>query len=362
MSRVFQRDGSWWIDFKNAQGVRHRRKIGPTKRVAQEVLNDALGKVARRQHLGLIEDSAINFADFSEVWWQRVSASLKPRTQERWRGIIDYHLKPAFPGALRAITSAQAEAYVSKRIAQHSAASTINREITVLKHMLSRAVRWEYLSANQLAGLKPLREPSGRTRFLNLEEIELLLAACEESKSPCLRSFVLVALNTGMRRNEILGLARKSIDWTSRVATLADTKNGEARHVYLNDAAVEALRALPRRLDSPHLFAMGPNQATMLFHRAVSRAGIEDFRLHDLRHTFASYQAMSGVAARGLQSLLGHKDPRMTMRYSHLSEAYLRAAVNGVQLGRGGQPALSGIKDGTYLAPEGEAPRVAAPK
>jgi site-specific recombinase XerD len=107
---------------------------------------------------------------------------------------------------------------------------------------------------------------------------------------------------------------------------------------------------------------MGPNQATMLFHHAVSRAGIEDFRLHDLRHTFASYQAMSGVAARGLQSLLGHKDPCMTMRYSHLSEAYLRAAVNGVQLGRGGQPAPTGIKDGTYLAPEGEAPKAAAPK
>ncbi len=348
MSRVFQRDGTWWIDFQDAQGIRHRKKIGPNRRIAQEVLNDALGKVARRQHLGVIDDSAISFAEFADLWWQRVVGTLRPRTQERWRGIVDQHLKQAFPGALRVIARAQAESYVSQRIQQGAAASTVNREMTVLKHMLARAVSWEYLGTNRVAGLKPLREPSGRTRFLSLEEIERLLAACEDSTSPCLRSFVVVALNTGMRRNEILGLTRRSVDWANRVATLVDTKNGEARYVYLNDAALEALRSLPPRLDTTRLFPIGPNQATMLFHRAVKRAGIEDFRLHDLRHTFASYQAMSGVAARGLQSLLGHKDPRMTMRYSHLSEAYLRAAVNGVQLGRSGQPSPAGARVGIW--------------
>ncbi len=140
------------------------------------------------------------------------------------------------------IARAQAESYVSQRIQQGAAASTVNREMTVLKHMLARAVSWEYLGTNRVAGLKPLREPSGRTRFLSLEEIERLLAACEDSISPCLRSFVVVALNTGMRRNEILELTRRSVDWVNRVATLADTKNGEARYVYLNDAALEALR------------------------------------------------------------------------------------------------------------------------
>lgn len=84
MSRVFKRDGTWWIDFKDVQGVRRRKKIGPNRRVAQEILNDALGKVARRQHLGVIDDSAISFEDFAEVWWERVSIALRPRTQERW--------------------------------------------------------------------------------------------------------------------------------------------------------------------------------------------------------------------------------------------------------------------------------------
>ncbi|MGA2458359.1 MAG: tyrosine-type recombinase/integrase [Terriglobales bacterium] len=375
MSRVFQRDGGrdWWVDFKDARGIRRRRKIGPSKRVAQEVLDGLLGNVARRVHLGVIEDSAISFADFAKIWSERVTPMLKPRSRERWFGILNKYLVPAFPGALRAITAADAEAYLrlrrtpekcprcggkgtvstgrrnerealacprckgAKEIAPSP--STLNREVTVLKHMMRRAVVWEYLSRNPfldsqggvLAGLKALREPGGRTRFLNLDEIDRLLAACEPV--PYLKAFATVALNTGMRRNEILSLTRKSIDWQNRTVLLTETKNGEPRQVYLNDAALEALKALPPRIDG-RLFPLHANQVSVAFMRAVRRAGIEDFRLHDCRHTFASYQAMAGIQARGLQTLLGHRDGRMTARYSHLSDAYLKAAVDGVVLGR----------------------------
>ncbi len=85
----------------------------------------------------------------------------------------------------------------------------------------------------------------------------------------------------------------------------------------------------------------------MAFRRAARRAGITDFRLHDLRHTFASYQAMAGVQTRGIQALLGHKDNRMTTRYSHLADAYLRDAVNRVNIG---SQESNDQKDGTYLA------------
>jgi integrase len=375
MSRVFQRTGGrdWWIDFKDARGIRRRRMIGPSKRVAQEVLDGLLGNVARRVHLGVIEDSAISFADFARVWRERVTPMLKPRSRERWFGILDKYLIPAFPGALRAITAADAEAYLRQRRTPEKcprcdgkgkvstgrqnereslacprckgareiapSPSTLNREVTVLKHITRRAVVWEYLSRNPfldsqggvLAGLKALREPGGRTRFLNLDEIDRLLATCEPV--PYLKAFATVALNTGMRRNEILSLTRKSIDWQNRTAALTETKNGEARQVYLNDVALEALKALPPRIEG-RLFPLHANQVSVAFMRAVRRAGIEDFRLHDCRHTFASYQAMAGIQARGLQTLLGHRDGRMTARYSHLSDAYLKAAVDGVVLGR----------------------------
>jgi integrase len=373
MSKVFERQNAWWIDFKDARGIRRRRKIGPSKRVAKEVLDGLLGNVARRVHLGVIEDSAISFADFAKIWRERVTPMLKPRSRERWFGILNKYLVPAFPGTLRTITAADAEAYLRQRRTpekcprcegngtvstgrryQREASvcprckgakeiapspSTLNRETTVLKHIMRRAVTWEYLSRNPfldsqggvLSGLKALREPGGRTRFLNLDEIDRLLAACEPTLY--LKAFAIVALNTGMRRNEILSLTRRSIDWQNRTAALTETKNGEPRQVYLNDAALEALKALPQRIDG-RLFPLHANQVSVAFMRAVRRAGIEDFRLHDCRHTFASYQAMAGIQARGLQTLLGHRDGRMTARYSHLSDAYLKAAVDGVLLGR----------------------------
>lgn len=85
MSRVYERKkGEWWIDFKDARGIRRRKKVGPSKRVAREVLDGLLGNVARRVHLGVIEDSAISFPDFAKIWRDRITPTLKSRTRERW--------------------------------------------------------------------------------------------------------------------------------------------------------------------------------------------------------------------------------------------------------------------------------------
>ncbi len=380
MSRVFRNKGSWWIDFKDAAGARRRKKIpGADKRLAREVLNSYLGKVARQEHLGVLDDSPISFADFAKEWRRRVTPTLKPGTQERWFGILEKHLKPAFPGALRAITQADVESYIARRLEEatvdkvrviggresnrrrmrRARPATVNRELAVIKHMMRRAVDWRYVAENRVAKIKPLKEAPGRTRFLSLEEIGRLLEACDAEAliSPLarvyLKPFVLLALNSGMRRNEILGLTRRAIDWQNRMVTLEATKNGDIRHVYLNDTAAEALRSLPARIDTDRLFPFKPSQVSMAFRRAVKRAKIADFRLHDARHTFASYQAMAGVQGRGLQELLGHKDGRMTMRYSHLADTYLRAAVNKVNLGGADATAaaLSGATSDADLAP-----------
>ena len=196
---------------------------------------------------------------------------------------------------------------------------------------------------------------SGRTRFLTPEEIERLLGSfpteqdCSLLVRVYLKPFLLLAFNTGMRRSEILGLTRRSVDWDNRMVTLEETKNGQKRHVFLNEAALAALRSLPPRLDSPRLFPFKRAAVTMALRRILKRAGIEDFRLHDARHTFASYQAMAGLQPRALQELLGHKDARMTMRYSHLANAYLRAAVDHVVIGATKRE--TDTENGTHLAP-----------
>jgi integrase len=220
----------------------------------------------------------------------------------------------------------------------------------VLKHILRRAYLWKdadgdrYLRHYPLQDLKRLKEPKGRVRFLVDDELPRLLGACADSRSPYLTPFMLVSINTGMRRGEILHLERKDINWTRRTANLRETKNGESRIVHLNDSAIEALRSLPVRIDG-RLFPFADDAViSRSFRRACARAAVHDFRLHDLRHHFASAQAMVGTSTRILQALLGHKDSRMTMRYSHLSENTLEQAVNKINIGPASGPIPNAVK------------------
>ena len=191
------------------------------------------------------------------------------------------------------------------------------------------------------------KEPPGRIRYLTLEEYDRLLIALDPEtlrENPYnagrdfsqllnvyLRPIVLVALHSGLRRSEILSLRRQSIDWQNRRIIVEHTKNGERRIIPMNGTLYETLRRLPARLDSDSLFpGVKPNIVTLAFRRAVKRAKIVDFRFHDLRHSFASHLTMGGANLRAIQTLLGHKDLRMTMRYSHLSPEHLQGAVKAL--------------------------------
>ena len=340
MARVYKRDGTYWIDFNDTSGRRRRINTKITdKRVATEILNDKLTKVVKREHLGVIDDSTTSFSDFADLWLKRVSPSLRPRTKAHWEEILKKHLKPEFTCALRVVTLGDVEAYAARRVQNGAAPATVNNSLTVLRHMMRRAVAWELLGKNPLEKLRLLREPAGRTRFLREEEITTLLASFPRPSdtSPLVRHYlkplVMLAMNTGARRSELLSLERKDIDWQNAIATLELTKNGDKRHLFLNATSLEALRALPPRVDTPKLFPFDERAVSVAFGRVVRRAGLADLRLHDLRHSFASYQAMSGLSPRALQELLGHKDARMTMRYSHLSAEFLQQAVNRVEIG-----------------------------
>jgi integrase len=353
MSRVFERKkGEWWIDFKDAQGKRRRIKIAPNKRIAKEALDNYLGKVARRVHLGVVDDSEIGFGDFMKIWWERIGPDLAISTRERWTRIVEGTLKPFFAGTqLRAVNAAKLMDFIATRRDAGAKPGTINLEASLVKNALKRAVAWEFLSVNPLMDrtgdcvVKPLKAPPARCRYASPDEVNRLLSACVGDRY--LHAFVVVALNSGMRRSEILLLSRNSIDWTHGTATLAVTKNGESAHVALNAAAMEALRGLPTPLyETGRLFPFEPRQMTMRFSRAARVAGVQNFRLHDTRHTFASYHAMAGTPTRGLQELLRHKSASMTARYSHLSPGYLRQQVERVSFGQ------SAENSGTYLAPD----------
>jgi integrase len=164
-----------------------------------------------------------------------------------------------------------------------------------------------------------------RVRFLSDDERTALLAQCKASPSPDLYAFVLFCLTTGCRKGEAAGLLWCNVDLKRRWAVFPTTKNGTARGVPIT-ASVVAL--LSKRERSNEL--VFPTDVTAAWETAVAKAGIADFRFHDLRHTAGSTLTMSGANAVEVATLLGHKTLDMVKRYSHLSSAHTTALVDRV--------------------------------
>ena len=195
--------------------------------------------------------------------------------------------------------------------------------------MLNRAVDWGLLEQSPLKGLKFLREPAGRQRYLSLEECERLIQACI---SPRVRTVLTIALHTGMRQGEILSLRRRDLDFGSGLILIPDSKNGEPRHIPMDSTVASLLADCLQHPTSELVFANKAGGRFLEirggFQNACERAGIADLHFHDLRHTFASHWMMAGGDLYILKNLLGHKTIVMTQRYAHLSPEFKRTAVN----------------------------------
>ncbi len=211
-------------------------------------------------------------------------------------------------------------------------ASSNNKVTNLIKHMFRKAVEWDMVEEETLKRIrrvKPLKDNSKRLKYLSKEEIQALLNHCTGNT----KAIVITALNTGMRKGEILSLKWDNIDLKHGFILLDKTKNGERREIPINDTLRHTLQGLTRRFDIPYVFydpATGkPYQdIKRSFNTAVRRAGIKDFHLHDLRHTFASHLVMAGVDITTVSRLLGHKSLTMTLRYSHLAPEHMSKAVD----------------------------------
>ena len=206
----------------------------------------------------------------------------------------------------------------------------VNRTMAALSSALSFAVKeLEWLEENPMKRVRKFAESRGRVRYLSEDELPELLKACKASKNADLPLAVMLALSTGARQAEIMGLSWKQIDLKARTAQLVDTKNGERRTLPIVGEALELLkeRGKVRKIDDDRVFPAGrrSKKADAVvdlrkpWEAALKAAKIEDFHWHDLRHTCASYMAMSGISQIEMAKLLGHKTLAMTMRYSHLS-------------------------------------------
>ncbi|MBT8091035.1 MAG: site-specific integrase [Gammaproteobacteria bacterium] len=230
---------------------------------------------------------------------------------------------------------------IRDEMASDRAPGTVNRYLATLRHAWGIAeVDWEWATFNPLKKIK-LPEPRGRNRFLSHDEIKALLKTTGESAHPLLHPLVLVALTTGARRGEIMGLRWGDVDLSNRRVLLRETKNTDERVLALVPQVVDELRKLQKvwRIDDDRVFA-NPNghkkrtysNIEAAWKKARAEVGIKDFRFHDLRHTHASHMAMNGKTLREIAEALGHRTLAMVRRYSHLTDAHVHSVMEETAL------------------------------
>jgi integrase len=225
--------------------------------------------------------------------------------------------------------------------------ATVNREISCLHHLFSKGAEWELLEQNPFGRGKSLlmKENNQRLRFLSQEELKKLLAVSPDH----LQEIIICAVNTGMRRGEMLSLKWEQIH--NGFIYLQKTKTNEPRQIPINDTLVELFKMIKKQNPgSAYVFAYRTskkdktkasenlkvvkfnntpmNNIKHSFVTAVKKSKIEHCRMHDMRHTFASHLLMNGASLKDVQELLGHKTIEMTLRYAHLSQAHKKNAVN----------------------------------
>ncbi len=290
--------------------------------------------MAEGKFLDVVKKEQVTFEDFAQEYLDIYSKHHKKSwiTDEFRLKDLGEFFKGKF---LYEITAKDIERFKIERLKQTIgetdktiSPSTVNRELGTLRGMFNKAVSWGKLQTSPMKSVQFLREPPGRLRFLETEEISTLISNCSSQ----LRSIVVLALFTGMRRGEIFGLKWRDFDFKRRIITLSDTKNGQKREVPMSETVNNAILQIREHPDSPYVFCNGQGRSRQdirqSFSTALKKSGITNLHFHDLRHTFASQLVMSGVDLNTVRELLGHKDIAMTLRYSHLAPRHKQHAVD----------------------------------
>ncbi len=330
---LYRRGNVWWIRYAGIDGRIVRESSGSTRfRDAEALLiqrrNDI--KEGKQPEVKRISNHTFNeLAEHYGKWAER------QRCYRSKRGFIN-QLGEAFGNLpLRRFSSMLVEQFQTERTQKGNKPATVNRLVATLKHMFSKAVEWDMVEEQTLKRIrkaKLLEENNRRLRYLSKEECHALIDSCDKH----LRPIVVCALNTGMRKAEVLNLRREeNLDLKHGAhgfILLTNTKNGERREIPINKTLRETLDGLIPRLDVPYVFydpATGKpyKDIKRSFNTACRRANIKNFTFHDLRHTFASHLVMAGWDLTTVKELLGHKTLTMTLRYAHLAPAHKAKAV-----------------------------------
>jgi integrase len=327
---IYRRGQVWWMSF-TYKGKKYRESTETRdKKLAQRIYDKIKGEIAEGKWFERLPGEEKTFREMMEKYLNEYAS--KKVSAKSFQGYAKKPILYLGDYLLCEITPKIINEFKIKRVSEGVKPATVNRELATMKKAFNLAVKeWEWVRENPVLKVSMEKEENQRDRWLTLEEEERLLKVCPD----WLRELVIFALNTGMRLGEILSLEWKGVDLFRKTITIFKSKNKELRTIPINGIIFEILRNKSKVKSIKTNFVFYTPSHTMYlktsvdhaFKKALEKAGIENFRWHDLRHTFATRLIQVGTDFYKVQRLLGHKTPAMTQRYAHHYPESLRDAV-----------------------------------
>lgn len=342
---IYKQNGKWIVDY-NYRGQRIRKAVSNKKSDAVAYLARIQNDIQYKRH-PFPKNEKVIFVEFAKQYVKLHARHKKSFTTDKslLKALVQYF--GTYTLADVAIDAKGLVAlYKMERLKRGSirggklkkdipiSKTTINRELALLRHMLTMAVEWDYIAINPLKGLKLMFPEKPKENIIAVEELQRLIALAREP----LKAQIIVALNTGMRKNEILKLKWDSVNLREGFIKTR-SKTAKIRIIPLNDELFDLLSRLSLNRDGREYVFMNPKTGKPYVNNRgpwktlLKRAKIDEFRFHDLRHCFATYALLNGGDLISLQETLGHTDVRTTRRYAKAMLEGQRRLVNGFQIG-----------------------------
>lgn len=328
---IYQRkpEASWTLDYRDpntGKRIQKVTKVSSAEEAHEELLRRCFPRLLKSKEAkeGKRE---ITFSEWAKTYLENYSSLNKS-----WR---DDHsrMKPFTEffndRELREIVPSDVQRFVKSRKKAGNSPGTLNRYLSLLKRMMNVAIEEGYLEANPVKVKKFSEQDREKTRVISEQEE----AAIMEHASPWLKSFLVIALNTGMRTGEIFRLSWKQIDLHERMITVEVTKSGKTRHVPISERLFQELVSMKSRNAKSQYLFYNPKTGRPItsmktaFRNTLRRAGLSGIRLYDTRHTAATRWIRSGVDVQTVKELLGHSDISITSKYLHTNIEAKRKAV-----------------------------------
>ncbi|MBZ0107370.1 MAG: tyrosine-type recombinase/integrase [Candidatus Scalindua rubra] len=328
---LYRRGSVWWMRFtyKGQQARKSTETIN--RKLAEKIYCKVVSQIAEGKWFDVDEADQRDFGELAEKYETQVFRELKSYQKNRCylNQLRDFFGKYR----LSNITPALIDDFKQMRKEQGVTSTTINKQLSMLRRMFNLAKkRWMWIKEIPLIEVEPNAD-NKRTRHLSFKEFYRLLEFCDL----WLKDIVIVAAWTGLRRENVVMLRKMQVDLIKKEITVdgAEIKNGEKLRIPIAGPAYEVLAGLMSNDKTNSLYVFrneegkpyNPKKVYRLFKKSLECAGIEDFRFHDLRHCFASWNRQAGVDIYTLAELMGHKDTKMTMRYAHITPAHLTKAI-----------------------------------